>query len=58
MPKLCREVGYDWVVMGTVTDVGLPGYLIGRTAETLLNEVSTSVLTPEGWISPIGAADG
>ena len=59
LPKLCREAEYDLVVMGTVTDVGLPGYLIGQTAETLLSEVSTSVLTvkPEGWRSPIGAAD-
>ena len=55
VPKLCREAGYDLIVMGTVNDIALPGYLIGETAETLLNEVSTSVLTvkPEGWISPI-----
>lgn len=58
LPKFCRETDYDLIVMGTVTNVGLPGYFIGETAETLLSELSASVLTvkPEGWISPIAAA--
>lgn len=59
LPKFCRETDYDLIVLGTVTNVGLPGYFIGETAETLLSELSASVLAvkPEGWISPIDAAD-
>ncbi|MDE2734240.1 MAG: universal stress protein [Gemmatimonadota bacterium] len=58
LPEFCRETDYDLIVMGTVTNVGLPGYFIGETAETLLSEVSASVLTvkPEGWVSPLAAA--
>ena len=58
LPKFCRETDYDLIVMGTVTNVRIPGYFIGETAETLLGEVSASVLTvkPEGWISPIATS--
>jgi len=58
LPKVCRETDYDLIVMGTVTNVGLPGYFIGETAETLLRAIAASVLAvkPEGWISPIAAA--
>jgi len=41
--------------MGTVCRTGIPGYFIGNTAESILSEVSCSVLTlkPEGFISPV-----
>ena len=58
LTDLCDNVGYDLVIMGTVTQAGLPGYLIGETAETLLGEITVPVLAvkPEGWVSPVAAA--
>ena len=43
LPKLCRDADSDLVVMGTVTNTKLPGYVIGETAETVLGEISASV---------------
>lgn len=45
----------DLVVVGTVCRTGIAGFFIGNTAESLLNEVSCSVLAlkPEGFTSPI-----
>jgi len=41
--------------MGTVARTGLPGLLIGNTAEKILNRVTASVLAvkPEGFVSPL-----
>jgi nucleotide-binding universal stress UspA family protein len=43
------------LVMGTVGRTGLPGLLIGNTAERVLNEVTCSVLAlkPKGFVSPV-----
>jgi len=40
--------------MGTVCRTGIAGFLIGNTAENVLNDVDCSVLTvkPEGFASP------
>lgn len=48
-----REVGL--IVMGTVCRTGIPGVLIGNTAETLLTHVHHPVLTvkPRGFRSPM-----
>jgi universal stress protein E len=45
----------DAVVMGTVVRIGLPGFLIGNTAETVLDRVSCSLFTvkPDGFVSPV-----
>ena len=49
----------DLVVMGTVCRTGAAGFLIGNTAETVLNELTCSVLAlkPEGFVSPVEMAD-
>ena len=59
LPKLCRENRYDLIVMGSITTTGISGYFIGETAETLLSEISASVLIvkPEGWVSPMAATN-
>jgi len=43
------------VVIGTVGRSGVPGLLIGNTAEKVLSTVDCSVLTlkPEGFETPI-----
>lgn len=55
LPELSEKIGSDLIVMGTVGRSGLPGLLIGNTAERLLERVRCSVLTskPEGFISPV-----
>ena len=49
----------DLLVMGTVCRTGVAGFLIGNTAESVLSELSCSVLAlkPEGFVSPISLAD-
>ncbi len=45
----------DIVLMGTVARTGLPGLLIGNTAELVLGQISCSVLTikPRGFKTPV-----
>ena len=45
----------DLVVMGTVARSGIPGLVMGNTAERVLKELSGSVLAikPPGFVSPI-----
>lgn len=49
------EKEVDLIVMGTVGRTGIPGFLIGNTAETVLGQVQCSVLTvkPDEFISPV-----
>ncbi len=55
IPNLAESLEVDLVVIGTVGRTGVPGLLIGNTAETILNAVDCSVLTlkPEGFETPI-----
>ncbi|MBE0500573.1 MAG: universal stress protein [Desulfuromonadales bacterium] len=45
----------DIVVMGTVARTGLPGLLIGNTAEFVLARISCSILAikPQGFNTPV-----
>lgn len=47
----------DMVVMATVTRSGVPGLLIGQTAEDVLRRIGCSVLAlkPDGFVSPVAA---
>jgi len=55
IPELVANERIDLIVMGTVARVGLEGFFIGNTAETVLNRVTCSLLTvkPEGFVSPV-----
>lgn len=55
IPELVKDLGVDLLVMGTVCRTGVPGFIIGNTAEQVLGEVECSTLTvkPEGFVSPI-----
>jgi nucleotide-binding universal stress UspA family protein len=55
IPGLVAEKGIDLLVMGTVCRTGIAGFLIGNTAEEVLNQVDCSVLTikPEGFVTPV-----
>lgn len=55
IPKVAKKQKIDLIVMGTVCRMGLPGFITGNTAESILYNVDCSVLTlkPSGFISPI-----
>lgn len=48
--------GVDLVVMGTVARSGIPGLVMGNTAERVLQRLRGSVLAikPPGFVSPVG----
>lgn len=55
LARFARDREIDLVVMGTVARSGVPGLLIGNTAEKLIPQLRCSVLTakPEGFVSPV-----
>lgn len=55
IPSFVERKGIDILVMGTVARVGIPGFLIGNTAENVLQKVSCSLLVvkPEGFVCPV-----
>jgi universal stress protein E len=57
IPEFVEEKGIDILVMGTVGRVGLRGFIIGNTAENVLQKVGCSLLAlkPNGFVSPIKA---
>ena len=55
IPLMVEKYDIDLIVMGTVGRIGIPGLIIGNTAESILEQVRCSVLAikPEGFKSPI-----
>jgi nucleotide-binding universal stress UspA family protein len=55
IPALVSTVDADLVIMGTVARTGIPGYIVGNTAEMILSQITCSVLAvkPPGFTSPI-----
>lgn len=55
IPDLAKRIDADLVVMGTVARTGIPGFLIGNTAETILNRIDCSVLAikPPCFLTPV-----
>ncbi len=55
IPALVREHRIDLVVMGTIGRAGVPGLLIGNTAEGILDQLQCSVLAikPPGFVTPV-----
>lgn len=55
IPEFAVAEGVDLVVMGTVARSGIPGLLIGNTAERVLRKLPCSVLAvkPDGFVSPV-----
>jgi nucleotide-binding universal stress UspA family protein len=58
IPALAKRLEADLVVMGTVGRSGIPGLLMGNTAETILYQLDCSVLAikPPGFVSPVAVA--
>lgn len=55
IPMLIKERNYDILVMGTVGRTGIPGFIMGNTAENILQKVSCSLLAlkPSDFTSPV-----
>jgi nucleotide-binding universal stress UspA family protein len=55
IPALAKKIKASLVVMGTVARTGIPGFLMGNTAEAILNQIECSVLAikPPGFVTPI-----
>jgi len=55
IPALAKQIEADLVVMGTVVRTGVPGFFMGNTAETILNQIDCSVLAikPPGFLTPV-----
>ena len=51
IPVMAKRIKADLVIMGTVARTGVPGFIIGNTAETILNQLDCSVLAikPPGF---------
>lgn len=59
IPALAKRLQIDCIVMGTVARTGVPGFIMGNTAETILNQIDCSVLAikPPGFESPVTLDD-
>jgi universal stress protein E len=55
IPEFVAAEGVDILVMGTVARGGIPGLLIGNTAERVLRKITCSVLAikPDDFVSPV-----
>lgn len=59
IPALAKRLSVDLVVMGTVARTGIPGFIMGNTAETILSQIDCSVLAikPSGFVTPVTLVD-
>ncbi|NAX49423.1 universal stress protein [Photobacterium halotolerans] len=55
IPRFVMEKSIDMVIMGTLSRTGIAGFLMGNTAESMLNKLTCSVLTlkPDAFHSPV-----
>jgi universal stress protein E len=60
VPALAKRLGADLIVMGTVGRTGIPGLIIGNTAEAILERVECAVLAakPQGFVTPVTLPEG
>lgn len=59
IPAQAQQIEADLVVMGTMARTGIPGFIMGNTAETILNQIDCSVLAikPPGFVTPVTLKD-
>ena len=59
IPALAKRIEADLIIMGTVARTGVPGFIMGNTAETILNQIDCSVLAikPPGFVTPVKLED-
>lgn len=59
IPALAERLQVDCIVMGTVARTGIRGFIMGNTAETILEQIDCSVLAikPPGFVTPVELED-
>ena len=59
IPALTKRLQIDCIVMGTVARTGVRGFIMGNTAETVLEQIDCSVLAikPPGFVTPVALED-
>lgn len=59
IPVLAKRLQVDCIVMGTVARTGIRGFIMGNTAETILEQIDCSVLAikPPGFVTPVVLED-
>jgi nucleotide-binding universal stress UspA family protein len=57
IPDFIDQNDIDILVMGTVARTGIYSFVIGNTAENILQKLSCSLLAlkPKGFVSPVKA---
>jgi universal stress protein E len=55
IPKLAKDLNAGLVIMGTVCRTGIPGLIIGNTAETVMHNLECSILAikPQNFVSNV-----
>jgi nucleotide-binding universal stress UspA family protein len=55
IPEMATKLEVGLIVMGTLKRTGVAGLLIGSTAERILRQVDSGVLTvkPDGFVTPV-----
>ena len=55
IPAALEKLGADLLVMGTISRTGVTGFVIGNTAERILEGVKCSVVVtkPDGFVTPV-----
>ena len=59
IPVLAKRLQVDCIIMGTVARTGVRGFIVGNTAETILDQIDCSVLAikPPGFVTPVALED-
>ena len=57
IPEFVEAEGVDILLMGTVGRTGVPGFIIGNTAENIVQKLECSLIAfkPNGFVSPVKA---
>lgn len=55
IPQFVKQQALDMVIMGSLSRTGISGFLMGNTAESMLDKLTCSVLTlkPDAFHSPV-----
>jgi nucleotide-binding universal stress UspA family protein len=55
IPALADRLKFDLVIMGTVGRTGIPGFIVGNTAEAILGQLKCALLAvkPDGFVTSV-----
>lgn len=55
IPALAKRINPDILIMATIARTGIPGFIMGNTAETIINQIACSLIAikPSGFVTPV-----